>query len=177
MPNVMVALPNISGAVCSTPQSLADAHYQWRAVTLPRRESRRNLLGCPKLPNPSQLLVGRSSPYCGDMWRTYCCLTNFFRLSIHALVAKIQPDKVVRWCLDGDFLRRFCVLQQASCSTFLTCILNSHYGHTVCRSIVDIHSATAEIRRGKKERRRRKKKEEETTGQKYNVRICYAGRP
>jgi len=26
MPNVMVALPNIGGAVCSTPQSLADAH-------------------------------------------------------------------------------------------------------------------------------------------------------
>jgi len=28
MPNVMVALPNIGGALCSTPQSLADAHYQ-----------------------------------------------------------------------------------------------------------------------------------------------------
>jgi len=27
MPNVMVALPNIGGAVSSTPQSLADAHY------------------------------------------------------------------------------------------------------------------------------------------------------
>jgi len=38
------------------------------------------------------------------------------------------------------------------------------------RSMVDIHSATAEIRRGKKE-------EEETTGQKYNVRMCYTGRP
>jgi len=31
MPNVMVALPNIGGALCSTPQSLADAHY-WSAV-------------------------------------------------------------------------------------------------------------------------------------------------
>jgi len=28
MPNLMVALPNIDGALCSTPQSLADAHYQ-----------------------------------------------------------------------------------------------------------------------------------------------------
>jgi len=28
MPNVMAALLNIVGAVCSTPQSLADAHYQ-----------------------------------------------------------------------------------------------------------------------------------------------------
>ena len=27
MPNVMVALPNIGGALCSTPQTLPDAHY------------------------------------------------------------------------------------------------------------------------------------------------------
>jgi len=27
MPNVMAALPNIGGALCSVPQSLADAHY------------------------------------------------------------------------------------------------------------------------------------------------------
>jgi len=27
MPNVMAALLNIDGALCSTPQSLADAHY------------------------------------------------------------------------------------------------------------------------------------------------------
>jgi len=27
MPNVMAALTNIGGAVCSTPQSFADAHY------------------------------------------------------------------------------------------------------------------------------------------------------
>jgi len=33
---------------------------------------------------------------------------------------------------------------------------------------------TAEIRRGKKIEDRKK---EETTGQKYNVRICYTGRP
>jgi len=27
MPNVMAALPNIGGALCSTPQSLANANY------------------------------------------------------------------------------------------------------------------------------------------------------
>ena len=27
MPNVMAALPNIGGALCSTPHNLADAHY------------------------------------------------------------------------------------------------------------------------------------------------------
>jgi len=28
MPNMMAALRNIGSALCSTPQSLADAHYQ-----------------------------------------------------------------------------------------------------------------------------------------------------
>jgi len=31
MPNVMAALPNIGGTLCSTPQTLADAYYS-RAV-------------------------------------------------------------------------------------------------------------------------------------------------
>jgi len=31
MPNLMAALPNIGGALCSTPQSLAGAQY-WSAV-------------------------------------------------------------------------------------------------------------------------------------------------
>jgi len=39
----------------------------------------------------------------------------------------------------------------------------------MCGSMVVIQSATTEIRQGKT-----KKKE---TGRKYNVRICYAGRP
>jgi len=41
----------------------------------------------------------------------------------------------------------------------------------MCRSMVDIHYVAAEISQGKK------RKKEETTGQKYNVRICYTGRP
>jgi len=48
------------------------------AVTKPRCETRRILLGCPKLPNRSQPLVGRSSPYCGNMWRRHRCLSDFF---------------------------------------------------------------------------------------------------
>jgi len=73
------------------------AEYRWRplfnaaklgwrpliecsAVTLPRREICWNLQGCPKLTKRSQSLVGRSSPYYGDMWRRYCCLTCFFQI-------------------------------------------------------------------------------------------------
>jgi len=59
------------------PRSLAHTLLDCRAVTLPRRESRWNLQGCPKLVNRSQPLVDRSSPYCGNVWRTYCCVTLF----------------------------------------------------------------------------------------------------
>ena len=62
-----------------------------------------------------------------------------------------------RWALaDISSWRLFCVVhfQQAACSTFQTCILNSHYGHTISASMADIHSATAEIRRGKKDRKK-----------------------
>jgi len=40
--------------------------------------------------------------------------------------------------------------------------------------VVDIQFVTAEIRRGKEEEERKKI---ESARQKYNVRICYAGRP
>jgi len=122
---------------CTRPEDGAKhrAKFGWRqlsdvgAVMKPTRETRSlKFAGVPKLVNRSQPLMGRSSPYCDDMWKRYCCLSGFFRLSICALVAKIQPDKVVRWCPDGDFLATFCVLyfQRAACSTFQTCILNSH---------------------------------------------------
>jgi len=75
------------------------------AVTLPRCETQWNLQGCPKLANRSQPLVGRSSPYYEHVWTRYRCLTSsFFGFSIHVLAAKIQPNKVVRWCQNGDFL-------------------------------------------------------------------------
>jgi len=90
MPNVMVTLPNVGGALYSTPQSLADAHYYMPCSNAAKtRNQCWNLVGCPKVTKRCQPLLGRSSPYCGDIWRTYLCLTIFFRLSIRALVAKI----------------------------------------------------------------------------------------
>ena len=52
MPNVMAALPHIGGA-------LWRQLLEYRAVTLPRRETRWNLHGCPKLINWSQPLVAK----------------------------------------------------------------------------------------------------------------------
>jgi len=100
------------------------------AVTKPTCETRWNLLGCPKLVNWSQPLMGRSSPlpivHCENV--ELLLFNNFFPILIHALVGKIQPDKSVRWCRDGEFLAIYCVLyfQRAACSTFQTCILNLH---------------------------------------------------
>jgi len=69
MTYVMAAMPNIG----ARPLFNA-AKFGWRpllecrAVTMPRREHRWNLLGCPKLANKSQVLVVRSSSYCKDVW-------------------------------------------------------------------------------------------------------------
>ena len=49
-----------------------------RAVTLPRRGTAWNLLGCSKLAKGSQPSVGQSSPYYQDMYSRYCYLTSFY---------------------------------------------------------------------------------------------------
>ena len=48
----------------------------------------------------------------------------------------------------------------------------------MCRSMVDIQSPTAEIRRGKKKKKKEEEEEEEEeTGRKYNGLPYYIGRP
>jgi len=126
MPNVMVARPNIGGALCSTPQFGWRPLLDCRAVTLPRRDTRWNMMGCPKPANRSQPLVGRSSPYCKDIGRRYCCLTMFFPIVDTCLsceaIARQSCAMVLRWrffasCISSD---------RAACSTFQTCILDWH---------------------------------------------------
>ena len=101
MPNVMAALPNIGGALCSTSQNLATPT---RVLCSNAAKTRKplKLAGVHQTKETSQPLVGR---------------TSFFQLSICALVAKIQPDKVVQWCRDGDYSHHFCVLyfSRAAC--------------------------------------------------------------
>ena len=109
MPSLMAALPNIGDALCWTSQFGWRPLLECRAVTLPRRETRWNLLGCPKLTKRSQLLVGRSSPYCNDMWGRYCCLTSFSPIVDTCLSCKDIPRQncamVRRWRFFASFLR------------------------------------------------------------------------
>ena len=48
MPNLMVALPNIGGALCSVPQSLADAHYYMPCSNAPKTRNPLKFAGVPQ---------------------------------------------------------------------------------------------------------------------------------
>ena len=50
MPNVMVALTNIGGALCSTPQSLADAHYYIPCSNAAKTRKPLKVAGLPQTP-------------------------------------------------------------------------------------------------------------------------------
>ena len=151
---------------CTSPGDGQTSCKVWLASSERRRccneTNKRNPLkfaGVPQSGKPISAANGPKFTILWDMWRIYCSLTIFFRLSIHALVAKYSPtvDKVVRWCPDGEFLAIFCFLyfQRAACSTFQTCILNSHYGHIICGNMVDFQFPTAENRQGKKNKKKK----------------------
>jgi len=58
MPNVMVALPNIGGALCSTPQSLADAHYSMPCSNAAKRRNQLKFAGVPLMVEPISAVSG-----------------------------------------------------------------------------------------------------------------------
>jgi len=88
MPNVMAALLNVGGALCSTPQSLADAHYYMACSNAATMRYQLKFAWVPQNTGP---ISAASEPKFNILWcRTYCCLVSiFFRLLIDALVAKI----------------------------------------------------------------------------------------
>jgi len=78
MPNMMAALPNIGGALCSMPKVWLTPNTGMSCSNAAKTQNPLKLAGVPKLPHQSQSLVGRSSPYCGYIRRRYGCLTSFF---------------------------------------------------------------------------------------------------
>ena len=79
MPNVMAALPNIGSALCSTPQSLADAHYYMACGNAAKT---RNPLKLPGVPQTNETISAASGPKFtilrAHVERRYFCLTSFF---------------------------------------------------------------------------------------------------
>ena len=90
---------SITTPMCSQDLALEGARQQTSYI----------LQGCPKLPDRSQPLVGRSSPYYEDMWRTYCFLTSFFPIVGTCLscedIARQSCAMVPRWRFLATFLR------------------------------------------------------------------------
>ena len=130
------------------------------AVTLPRRETRWNLQGCPKLPNRPQPLVGRSSPLRARTYGGSIAALVFFPVLDICLscedTAQQSCAMVPRWRFFASFLHPvFPASRMQHISDVHPKFALRPQGHTICRSMVDIHSATAEIRRWKKEDRRR----------------------
>jgi len=62
MPNVMAALPNIDGALCSMPQVWLTPTTRVSCSNAAKMQNLLKFAAVPKLVNRSQPLVGRSSP-------------------------------------------------------------------------------------------------------------------
>ena len=58
MPNLMVALQNIGGVLCSTPQSLADAHYLMPCSNAAKTQNPLKCVGVPQTPEPILAVSG-----------------------------------------------------------------------------------------------------------------------
>jgi len=63
--NVMVALPNIGGALCSTPQSLADAHYYMPCSNAAKTRKPSKVAGVPQTP---EAISAASGPKFTILW-------------------------------------------------------------------------------------------------------------
>ena len=68
MPNVMVALPNIGGALCSTPQSLADAQSPTTRVPCSNAAKSRNPLKFARVPQSTGSISAASGPKFAILW-------------------------------------------------------------------------------------------------------------
>jgi len=125
MPNLMVALPNIGGALCSTPQSLPDAHYLLPCSNAAKTQSPLKFVGVPQTPEPISAISGPKFTILSGLVEEVLALNKFF--SDCRYMPQWRRYGPTKLC-DGAEMAIFCVLylQRAACSTFQTCILNSH---------------------------------------------------
>ena len=125
MPNLMVALPNIGGALCSTPQSLADAHYWVPCSNAAKTQKPLKFAGVPQT---RQQISAVCRPKFTILWGHMEEISAFnMFLSDCRYMPQLRRYSPTRLC-DGAKMAIFFVLyfQRAACSTFQTCVLNSH---------------------------------------------------
>ena len=109
MPNVMAALPNVGGALGSMPQVWLTPNTVVPCINAAKMRNPLKLAGVPQTTGSISAASTLSSPYCGETWRRYCCLTSFFPIVDMCLsckdIAQQSCTMVRRWRLFGDFLR------------------------------------------------------------------------
>jgi len=129
MPNVMIALPNIGGALCSTPQSLADAHYCMPCSNAAKTRKPLKLAGVPQTPETISAASGpKFTILCGHV-EDILLLNKFFSdCRYMPQFQRYSPTKLLDGAQMAIFLRHFCIpyFHRATYITFQTCILNSH---------------------------------------------------
>jgi len=102
MPNVMAALPNIGGALCSIPQSLADAHCYSACSNAAKTQ---NLLILAGVPQTKATISAASGPKFAILWGhvgEILLLNKFFRPIVDTClncedVARQSCSMVRRW--------------------------------------------------------------------------------
>ena len=127
MPNVMSALPNISGALCSTPQSLADAHYYMPCSNAAKT---RNPLKFAGVPQTTGSISAASGPKVTILWghlEETLLLNKFFSDCRYVpYLLRYSPTKLYDGLQITNFWRFLRpVFQRAVRSTFQTCV-HSH---------------------------------------------------
>ena len=110
MPNVMVALPNVGGALCSTPeQSLADAHYYMPSSSAAKTRKPLKVAGVPQTP---ETISAASGPKFTILWahmEEILLLNRFFPIVDTCIscedIARQSCGMVPRWRFFASFLR------------------------------------------------------------------------
>jgi len=78
MPNVMVALPNIGGTLCSTPQRLADAHYLMPCSNAAKTRNPMKFAVVPQTPEPISAVSGSKFTILSGHVEEILMLNGFF---------------------------------------------------------------------------------------------------
>jgi len=128
MPNVMATLPNIGGALCSTLQSLADAHYQSAVQFAAKTRNPLKLSGVPQTPEPISAASGSKFTILCRHVAEILLFNKFFPIVNTCLNSEDMARQSCAMLRRWRCLASFCDLyfQRAACGTFETCILNSH---------------------------------------------------
>ena len=110
MPNLMVALPNTGGALCSTPQSLADDHYKMTCSNAAKTQNPLKFAGVPQTRQQISTVSRPKFTILPGHVEEVLLLNKFFPIVDTCLRCKDIARQICAMCRNGDFWRLFCVL-------------------------------------------------------------------